>query len=117
MNIEMGKVYWQLDDTTSTYDTLKTTLESFGLVAIRQKPLGSEISFKRVTDWQTPSGVLFSTIWYKNLCHIRIGEWGGDFAEVMFDRICGSFGPIYEHDTIDFMYKGTPMFRLAIKRT
>lgn len=116
MKIEMGKIYWRVDNTTNTFETLKSTLESFGLIALQQKPLGDEFGFKRVADWKTPSGIFFSTIWYTNLCHIRFGEWDEDFAEISFDSIAGSFGPYCDHDTIDFMYKGNPMFRLALKR-
>lgn len=115
MNIEMGKIYWKVDNTTSTFDTLKSTLESFGLVAVNQRPFGDEFGFKRVIDWQTPNGISFSTIWHINLCNIRFGEFEGDLAEIMFDSIHGSYGPYYEHDTIDFMYKGNPIFRLALK--
>ena len=116
MKIEMGKTYWKLDNTTNTFETLKSTLENFGLIALKQKPLGDEFGFKRVTNWKTPCGISFSTIWYINLCTIRIGEWDGDFAEIIFDSIAGSFGPFCDHDTIDFMYNGNPMFRLALKR-
>lgn len=115
MKIEMGKLYWKADNTTSTFDTLKSTLESFGLIAANQRSLGDELAFKRVIDWKTPHGVSFSTIWYTNLCHIRFGEWDGDFANVMFDKIQGSFGPYCDHNTIDFMYNGNAMFRLALK--
>lgn len=64
MKIEMGKIYWKVDYTTNTFETLKSTLESFGLIALQQKPLGYEFGFKRVTDWKTPCGISFSTIWY-----------------------------------------------------
>ena len=113
----MGKLYWKTDDTTSTFDTLKSTLENFGLIAANQRSLGDEFAFKRVIDWKTPYGVSFSTIWYTNLCHIRFGEWDGDFADIMFDKIQGSFGSYCDHNTIDFMYNGNPMFRLALKST
>lgn len=117
MNIEMGKVYWKVDNSTITFDTLKTTLESFGLIAENQKPLGDEFGFKRVIDWKTPTGLQFSTIWYVNLCHIRFGnEWENDLAEITFDGIQGSYLPYSDHDTIDFIYRGNTVFRLALKR-
>lgn len=115
MKIEMGKVYWKLDNTTSTFDTLKTTLEELGLIFDKQVPLGDEFGFHRVIQWSTKYGLSFSTIWYKNLCNIRFGYWDADLAEVMFDSIQGSYLPYSEHDTIDFMYKGNTMFRLALK--
>ena len=115
MKIEMGKLYWKTDNTTNTFDTLKSTLEGFGLVAVNQRALGDEFGFKRVIDWRTPCGISFSTIWYVNLCNIRFGEWDGDLAEIRFDSIQGSYGPFADHDTIDFMHRGDPMFRLALK--
>lgn len=116
MNVEMGKVYWKTNNTVDTFETLKTTLEEFGLVATNQRPLGDEYGFKRVIDWQTPTGLQFSTIWYVNLCNIRFGnEFENDLGEIMFDGIQGSYLPYSDHDTIDFVYKGNTMFRLALK--
>lgn len=116
MKIEMGKTYWKANNTTETFDTLKETLEKFGLVAVRQKPLGDEFGFQRVIDWETPTGICFSTIWYINLCNIRFGDkWENDLAEIMFNSIQGSYGPLSGHDTIDFMYRGNPMLRLALR--
>lgn len=115
MNIEMGKVYWKIDNTTNTFDTLKTTLESFGIIAVNQRPLGTEFGFHRVIDWETPNGITFSTIWHINLCTIRIGEWEVDLAEMDFDGIIGSYLPYADHNTIDFIYKGNRVFKLAIK--
>lgn len=115
MKIEMGKVYWKIDNTTATFETLKTVLESFGIVAVEQKPLGDEFGFKRVIDWKTPHGISFSTIWHINLCNIRFGEWDRDLGEITFDGIQGSYLPYCDHDTIDFTYKGNTMFRLALK--
>ncbi len=115
MNAEMGKVYWKIDNTTATFDTLKSTLKSFGLSALCQKPLGTEMGLKRVTEWKTPCGISFSTIWFINLCTIRFGEWDGDVAEITFDSIQGSYVPFCDHETIDFVYKGNTVFRLALK--
>lgn len=117
MSIEMGKIYWEIDGSTNTFDTLKTTLESFGIVAVNQKPLGKEFGFKRVIDWKTPTGIYFSTIWHINLCHIRFGnEWENDLGEIMFDAIKGSYLPYSDHDTIDFVYRGNTTFRLALRK-
>lgn len=115
MKVEMGKVYWRLDNTTDTFDTLKSTLESLGIISDKQESLGTEFGFDRVMRWSTPYGLSFSTIWYKNLCTIRLGYWDADFAEISFDSIQGSYGPCCDHNTIDFMYRGNPMFRLALK--
>lgn len=118
MNIEMGKVYWKINNTVATFETLKTMLEEFGLVTINQRPLGDEFGFKRVIDWETPTGLQFSTIWHINLCNIRFGnEWENDLGEIMFDGIQGSYLPYSDHDTIDFVYKGNTMFRLALKNS
>ena len=113
--IEMGKVYWKIDNTAETFEGLRTTLESFGLHMIDQKPLGDEFGFKRVFDWQTNGGISFSTIWYINLCTIRIGSWESDLAEINFDSIQGSYSPYGEHETIDFVCRGNTTFRLALK--
>lgn len=116
MIIDMGRRYWALDKTTSSFETLTKTLESFGLEKINQRPLGDEMGFHRVIDWKTKEGLSFSTIWFINLCHIRIGEWDSDLAEITFDAIEGSYVPYSEHDTIDFTYLGKAVFRLALKR-
>ena len=115
MKVEMGTVYWKADGTTSTFDTLKSTLESLGIVEVNQRPLGTEFGFNRVVDWQTPHGISFSTIWYINVCYIRLGEWDGDLAEITFDSIEGAYLPYADHETIDFTYKGNTMLRLALK--
>lgn len=116
MRLEMGKMYWKIDNTVETFDTLKSMLESFGVVAINQRPLGDEFGFKRVIDWETSTGLRFSTIWHINLCNIRFGnEFENDFGEVTFDGIQGSYLPYCDHNTIDFIYKGNTMFRLALK--
>ena len=116
VKIEMGKTYWKINNKTETFDSLKSTLEKFGLTAVRQKPLGDEYGFQRVIDWETPTGIRFSTIWHINLCNIRFGDkWENDLAEVMFDSIQGSYGPFCDHDTIDFMFRGNPMLRLALR--
>ena len=116
MKIEMGKVYWKSDGSINTFETLSTTLTSFGIRKVKQKPLGREFGFERVVDWETPTGLQFSTIWYVNLSNIRFGnEWEDDLGEIMFDEIRGSYLPYADHDTIDFAYKGNTMFRLALK--
>ena len=116
MSIVMGKVYWKIDGSTETFETLNTTLENFGLVKTNQIPLGDEFGFKRVCVWETKGGMSFSTIWYINLCNIRFGEWDTDLAEITFDSIQGSYLPYSDHDTIDFVYRGNTVLRLAIKR-
>ena len=117
MNVEMGATYWKIDGTVNTFDTLKSQLESFGLIAINQRPLGDEFGFKRVIDWETPTGLHFSTIWHINICNIRFGnEFENDFGEITFEGIQGSYLPYCDHNTIDFVYKGNTMYRLALKR-
>ena len=116
MNIEMGKVYWKADNTVGTFEDLEYLLENIGLIILDKRPLGDEFGFRRVIDWQTPTGLKFSTIWYVNICNIRFGnEFENDFGEIMFDEIRGSYMPYCDHETIDFAYKGNSMFRLALK--
>lgn len=114
MLIEMGTTYWKTNGTTETFEQLISTLESFGLVKINQRTLGTEMEFKRVCDWETKGGLKFSTIWYVNTCYIRWGEWETDLAEIYFDKIIGSYLPYADHLTIDFTYKDNTMFRLAL---
>ena len=117
MKIEMGKVYWKNDNTVATFETLENTLEDLGLTIINKRPLGNEFGLKRVIDWQTPTGLKFSTIWFVNICNIRFGdEFENDFGGITFDEIRGSYMPYCDHETIDFAYKGNAMFRLALKR-
>lgn len=110
----MGKVYWKIDGSTNTFESLNETLEGFGLLKIDQRPLGTEFGFNRVSVWKTKGGLLFSTIWYKNLCHIRFGEFENDIAEITFDAIQGSYLPYSEHNTVDFVYRGNAVSKLAI---
>lgn len=116
MIIDMGRIYWSIDKTTSSFDALKETLEKFGLVAVNQRPLGREFGFNRVIDWKSKNGISFSTIWFINLCTIRFGKEDEDFAEVTFDRIEGSYCPYCDHDTIDFVRNGNTVFKIALKR-
>ena len=116
MKVEMGKVYWRVDGETNTFDSLDATLESFGLIKLRERPLGNEFAFKRVRDWKTNSGLVFSTIWYRNLCHIRFEDYDSDFAEITFDTIEGSYMPYADHNTIAFCYRGNSVFRLALRK-
>ena len=116
MNIEMGKMYWKADGTVGTFETLEYFLENIGLTALNRRPLGSEFGFKRVIDWESPTGLQFSTIWYVNICTIRFGnEFENDLGEIMFDGIQGSYLPYSDHNTIDFVYKGNTVFRLALR--
>lgn len=116
MSVEMGKTYWKIDETTSTYETLRATLRDFGLIETNQKALGDEFAFKRVIEWETKEGLSFSTIWYINLCHIRLGEFESDLAEITFDAITGSYLPYSDHDTIDFIHRGNRVLRLGLKK-
>lgn len=43
------------------------------------------------------------------------GEWDSDLAEITFDSIVGSYLPYADHDTIDFVYRGNTVLRLALK--
>lgn len=115
MNIEMGKVYWKIDNTKETFNTLAETLASFGITNTNQRELGTEMGFKRVYDWKTNGGLSFSTIWYINLCTLRFGDYESDVAEVTFDSIMGSYGPYADHNTIDFVYRGNTVFKLALR--
>ena len=114
MQIEMGKTYWKIDDSKESFEQLISTLENFGLIKTDQRTLGTEMGFKRVCDWETKGGLKFSTIWYVNICYIRLGNWETDLAEIYFDKIIGSWLPYSDHTTIDFTYKGNTMFRLAL---
>lgn len=116
MKVKMGKTYWRVDGDTNTFDSLDKTLEDFGLVKVNERTLGSEYGFKRVRDWKTNKGLFFSTIWYTNLCHIRLGEYDSDFAEITFDTIQGSYLPSADHNTIDFCYRGNRVFKLALRK-
>ena len=116
MRIERGKVYWKVNGGTNTFDTLDTTLESFGLVKVGERTLGGEYGFKRVRDWKTRSGISFSTIWYVNFCNIRFGDYDIDIAEITFDTIQGSCLPYADHHTVDFYYRGNRVFTLALRK-
>ena len=116
MNIEMGKIYWKINNSVDTFDTLLSTLEDFGMKKLQEKPLGTEFGFHRVTEWESPKGIRFSTVWYKNLCHLNFGNFDTDLCEVTFDSICGSYLPYEGHNTIDFTYNGNRVLKLAIKR-
>lgn len=114
-DIVMGDTYWEIDGTTSSYQTLKEFLGSIGLVEGESKPFGTEIGFKRVTEWSDGTGLKFQIIWYINYCTIRFGSWEGGIMEAVFDRIIGSYLPYAEHKTLDFTYRGNRTILIALK--
>jgi len=70
--VEMGKVYFELDNTTETRDSLFDFFIKLGF-AIVKKPKYNEPNYCRSATF-TNNGLTFDVIWFRNLAHIRIGE-------------------------------------------
>lgn len=114
-DVKMGEIYFKLDNTTETKEQLDNFFLELGFTLVKNKPLGSEL-FNRVSQFTNNDGLTFDVIWYKNLSHIRIGEWGKAFFENTFDRIVGSYIPNYEHITLDFMCGDKRTATLSVKK-
>jgi len=111
--IEMGKTYFELNDTIDTHDSLIEFFKDLGFELIENKSLGNEM-FNRVSRFTDNNGLTFDVIWFKNLAHLRFGEWKNNFVEFYFTKIIGSYLPYCDHNTLDFLDEDKRTFKLAI---
>lgn len=114
--VEMGKIYFELNDTTKTKEELDEFFISLGLRLIKKKPLGDELFFSRVSNFTNDDGLEFDVIWFKNLAHIRFGEWGKAFIEIPFTKIIASYIPNSGHLSFDFLNIENKTGEISIKR-
>ena len=104
---EMGKLYWQIDNTADSYDTLHNFLTSWGLEEITPD------SFKdKITGWKrkrmyTDGSITFITEWFINRATLKFGtgDWNDSLCDVEFERIYGSYLPYADHNTFKFACK------------
>lgn len=103
MEVEMGKTYFALDNTTETQEPMIEFFKSLGLDLFER--VEGFCGYSRESIFTNHRGFMFSVIWYRNLAKIRIGEWGGAFVEIDFTSIRGSYLSRSDHMTFDF-YNG-----------
>lgn len=113
--VNMGQIYFELNNTTDTKEQLEQFFIDLGFQLFEKKPLGNEL-FNRVSRFTNNDGLEFDIIWFKNLAHIRFGEWGKAFIECSFTKIIGSYAPNYEHLTFDFIDNRNRTSKISIKR-
>lgn len=101
-SVEMGKVYFELDNSTETREPLFDFFLQLGFALVK-KPSFGEPGYHMAAQFTDNNGLTFDVIWFRNLAHIRIGEWGKAFIECSFTKIIGSFIPNSGHFTLDFM--------------
>lgn len=111
--VKMGEVCFELDNTVKTHEQLIEFFKSLGFILIKNESLGNEI-FNRTSQFTNNDGLMFNIIWFKNLAHLRIGEWGKAFIECNFTKIIGSFIPNSGHVTLDFINVNNRTFTLSI---
>ena len=114
-SIEMGKVYFGLDDSIETKEPLFNFFEQLGFTVVK-KPSFDEPGFNRTITYTNNDGLTFDVIWFRNLCTISIGEWGKAFIECSFNKIIGSYLPNSEHLTLDFMHGNHKVITLSVKK-
>lgn len=113
----MGKLYFELNDTTETHEQLINFFtEDLGFELIKNKPLGNETYFNRVSQFTDNNGLVFDVIWYKNLANLRFGEWGKAFFECSFNKIIGSYIPNCDHITLDFLNNGKRTMLVSVSK-
>lgn len=112
----MGQIYFQLNDTTDTKEYLNQFFIDLGFQLLKKKPLGDEL-FNRVSRFTNNDGLEFDVIWFRNLAHIRFGEWGKAFVEISFTKIIGSYVPNVDHNCFDFLDGEKKTGQISIKRS
>ena len=110
----MGKVYFELDNSTETREPLFDFFEQLGFTIVKE-PSFNEPGFYHTITYTNNDGLTFDVMWFRNLATIRIGEWGKAFIECSFNKIIGSFIPNSEHLTFDFMNDKTKKITLSVK--
>lgn len=113
--VEMGKVYFKLDNTTETKESLFNFFLKLGFILVKT-PSFKEPNFHRSATFTNNDGLSFEVIWFRNLAYIRIGQWGKAFVENSFTKIVGSYIPNSEHHTLDFLDGDKRTITLSVKK-
>jgi len=114
-SVVMGQVYFELDNTTETKEKLSQFFIDAGFELLEKKLLGNEL-FSRVSRFTNNDGLEFDVIWFRNLAHIRFGEWNKAYIEFTFTKIIGSYVPDVDHFTFDFLDNQNRTGKISIKR-
>ena len=109
MKSEMGKLYYKLTDAADTRDPLLQFFKDNGFTIENESQI-------RPNKMVSKNGLKIELWWFRNLCEIRVGEWGREFIEVCFDSIVGSFVPNSGHNTFDFCYEGKRTATLSFSK-
>lgn len=113
-NVKMGQVYFELNNSTETKEQLDQFFLDLGFQLVKKKPLGDEL-FNRVSRFTNNNGLEFDVVWFKNLAHIRLGEWGKAFIEITFTKIIGSYIPNSGHYCFDFIDVDKKTGQISVK--
>lgn len=108
----MGEVYFKLTGGTETKEILEQYMVSLGFEIV-DKNL-DKYGFSRTTTYKSKGGFKFKTVWFVNLCHIEIGEFGDCVFENSFTEISASYIPYCNHLTLDFCDDGRRTLKLSI---
>jgi hypothetical protein len=103
------------DNTTETKEQLFNFFLKLGFTLIK-KPTFNETNFHRSATFTNNDGLTFDVIWFRNLAHIRIGEWGKAFIENSFTKIVGSYIPNSGHYTLDLLDEDKRTITISIKK-
>jgi len=114
MRIEMGNSYFKLDNTTATKEKLDAFLSDLGFEKVKRESTNLD-DYDRCSKFTDGKNLTFDVIWYRNLCHIRIGKWGESFIEIPFTEIIGCYLPNVGHNTADFYNDDSRTGTLSIK--
>ena len=80
MKIKMGETCFTLDSSIATKEPLFDFFKDLGFELIKE-PSFDEPNFSRAATFTNNDGLTFDVVWFRNLAHIRIGEWGKAFFE------------------------------------
>jgi hypothetical protein len=111
MTVEMGNTYFMLDGSTGTKQPLIDFFVNSGFRLVENSDPEDYHTFCFTDD----KGLDLEIVWYRNLSHIRFGNWDNTFCEVRFTRIVGSWLPREDHNTFDFYDEDKYSCTLAIK--
>jgi len=111
---ESGKMYFKLDGTIESKERLISFLETYGFSVVKWKPLGISETYNRVTELKHKNGLTFDIVWFINLCHVRVGEWGKGILECDFNEITGAVTQWVDHDVLSFGHNGKKVMTLAV---
>ena len=100
MRVDSGALYFRLDGSVETKDSLNQFFEQFGFI---HKPINKDkYGFSRQTEFENKYGLKFIIVWFVNLAHVRFGTWQDGHFESDFTSIRGSWLQNCDNATFQF---------------